>query len=243
MRLIDQDGMFPHYHFEIFDPFKNKLLRHAFFTREVLAENRELIKDYFRVPLIYEVNQVHGNNVWVLEEMEFASQTVSIIDDALPRVVADALITNKPGRAILVKVADCMPVFILDPKTPAIGLVHSGWQGTVQNVIGATITKMVDVYGSKPRDLIVGIGPSIGPCCYTRPNYHDELPPHFYQYMRKGDILDLWAAGKDQLLETGVPASHIEVAELCTKCHNDKFSSYRVEGSNVKNMAGVMKLL
>lgn len=222
-------GLFPHYVFEIFDPFKG-LFQHAFFTRDVPARDRCGLRDFFRVPILYGVNQVHGNSVWILDE---ACECP---------VDADALITDKSGRALLVETADCLPVFLYDPVHHAAGLAHSGWRGTVKNVIGATLAAMQSAYGTDAGDAYAGIGPSIGPCCYVRHNYHDELPPHFLQYVREGDTLDLWQAGCDQLNDAGVPISHVECARLCTKCHNDEFSSYRAEGEQVQNLAAVIKL-
>lgn len=224
------NGLFPHYVFTIFAPFKG-LFQHAFFTRDILAGDLRSLKDFFRVPVIYGVNQMHGSSVWILDE-----EREGLVD-------ADALITDKPGRAIMVQVADCLPVFLYDSVHHVAGMVHSGWRGTVKNVIGAALRKMRESYGTDSRDVFAGIGPSIGPCCYTRPNYSDELPVHFLQYVREGNALDLWRAGCDQLTEAGVPIGHIECARLCTKCHNDEFSSYRAEGEQARNLAAMMKLI
>lgn len=214
------------YQFKIFKPFDN-IIQHAFFTRKTPASEQKTIREFFRVPIIYETEQIHRAEVWDLS-------------NSSEKILADAIITNRPGCAIMVKVADCMPIFIYDPKNRAIGLAHSGWKGTLKNIIGNTIHEMQKKYNTDPCEIFVGIGPSIGPCCYTRPKWKDEIPESFHKYM-KDDHLDLWKIAEDQLTDLGVPLSHIENMFLCTKCHNDIFSSYRVEKENTKNLAAVMK--
>ena len=77
---------------------------------------------------------------------------------------ADGLITNEPGVPLCIFSADCVPVFFLDPKKKVIALVHSGWKGTALKISAKCVTKMVDEYGSCPKDILCGIGPSIGVC-------------------------------------------------------------------------------
>jgi YfiH family protein len=78
----------------------------------------------------------------------------------------DALITNETEVALVLRFADCVPVLIYDPLQRAIGLAHAGWRGTVAGIAQATVRSMHSAFGSDPADLITGIGPAIGPCCY-----------------------------------------------------------------------------
>jgi YfiH family protein len=78
----------------------------------------------------------------------------------------DGLVTNEPGCALAMSFADCAPIFLFDPANNAIGLGHAGWRGTVEDLPGAMVRKMTAEFGSDPADLIAGIGPSIGRCCY-----------------------------------------------------------------------------
>ncbi len=82
----------------------------------------------------------------------------------MPRV--DGIITNQPGCALTMNYADCAPIFLYDPVQQAIGLGHAGWQGAVKDLPGAMVRAMQQEFGSRPADLIAGIGPCIGPCCY-----------------------------------------------------------------------------
>ncbi|HUR04455.1 MAG TPA: polyphenol oxidase family protein, partial [Nonomuraea sp.] len=79
---------------------------------------------------------------------------------------ADALITRTPGLVLLTGCADCVPVFIYDPRTPAIGLAHAGWKGTAARIAERTVAAMADAFGTDPASCLAAIGPSIGPCCY-----------------------------------------------------------------------------
>ncbi|HMA35938.1 MAG TPA: peptidoglycan editing factor PgeF [Chloroflexia bacterium] len=79
---------------------------------------------------------------------------------------ADALVTQTPGLLLLSGCADCVPVFVYDPHTPALGLAHAGWQGTVGRIAEKTVATMVAAFGTDPAACVAVIGPSIGPCCY-----------------------------------------------------------------------------
>lgn len=78
----------------------------------------------------------------------------------------DGLVTDEPGCALTMSFADCAPIFLFDPSNNAIGLGHAGWRGTVEDLPGALVWKMTAEFGSNPADLIAGIGPCIGRCCY-----------------------------------------------------------------------------
>ena len=78
----------------------------------------------------------------------------------------DGLMTDRPGLPLVTFYADCIPLYFLDPVHKAIALSHAGWRGTVAGMAAITIRKMGDVYGSKPGDLLVGIGPGICGDCY-----------------------------------------------------------------------------
>jgi len=78
----------------------------------------------------------------------------------------DVLITDVPGIALMQRYADCLPVLLYDPVHRAIGLAHAGWRGTLAGVTRKAVQAMRSAFGSRPADLIAGLGPGIGPCCY-----------------------------------------------------------------------------
>ena len=176
--------------------------------------------------------QVHGNGVQIVDETH-AGRGAAFIDDAIP--ATDALVTRSVGLPLLVYTADCVPIIVYDPSTHSLGVAHAGWRGTVSNVAGALVETMSDAFGSVPNELIVGIGPSIGPCCYE---VGDEVVEAWQSLgvercddavIRNGDRvhLDLWRANELIFERAGVPLEHIERSELCTRCESDRYFSRR----------------
>ena len=153
---------------------------------------------------------------------------------------ADGLITDEPGCALTMNYADCGPIFLYDPVHHAIGLGHAGWQGAVKDLPGALVRAMQAQYGSDPAQLIAGLGPSIGPCCYE---VGDEVitavhnafadpetllrQPTSPQSPVPGLHFDLPQANQRNLARAGV--RHIEQSGLCTACRTDLFYSHRAE--------------
>lgn len=138
----------------------------------------------------------------------------------------DALITQTPHIGLVTTHADCQTALFYDPINHAIANVHCGWRGNVQNIYGATVKAMQKRYSSKPENLLVGIGPSLGPNHAAFIHYKTELPEPFWEY-RKGDLFNLWEIARAQLLEAGIKADHIEIAGLCTYADPGSFFSYR----------------
>jgi hypothetical protein len=169
-------------------------------------------------------------------------QVVEAVPEALPR--ADAIVTAIPNLFPAVKVADCVPILILDPVRKVAAAVHAGWRGTVRRITRKTIIFMNKEFGCDPSELVVGIGPGIGPCCYEvdapvltpfRESFPD--PERFisiHNSNRSSDIsyhLDLSAANLFELIEMGVQPKNIYAVDLCTACRQDLFFSHRRDGA------------
>ncbi len=162
-------------------------------------------------------------------------------------VKADGMITDRAGVSLFQRFADCVPILFYDPKHRALGIVHSGWRGTVNLAAASPVKAMAEAYGTRPADLIVGIGPSIGPD-------HYEVGPEVIKAVRdafpnSGGLLidrggktfvDLWAANEHVLREAGV--EQIEIAGMCTACHTDLFFSHRAEGGQTGRFGAVIAL-
>jgi polyphenol oxidase len=176
--------------------------------------------------------QVHGIRVRLVDERH-RGLGARIIDDALPQT--DALITRSPNLPLMIYTADCVPVIAYDPVQHALGLAHAGWRGTVGNIAGQLVAAMRAEFGSVPSDLIVKLGPSIGPCCYEVGDevisaWHDSgLDPESaaIRPANPRSHLDLWRANSLAFEASGVLADHIEHSGLCTRCHADRFFSRR----------------
>ncbi|GAC1647637.1 MAG: peptidoglycan editing factor PgeF [Ktedonobacteraceae bacterium] len=177
----------------------------------------------------------------------------------------DALITQQRGVAIALSFADCTPIALYDPIERVIGVAHGGWRGTARGIVIATIDNMVQYFGSQPRNIYAGIGPTIGPCCYeVSQNVQDlfmgqqsfeDVPTTQEQYrslVRESAMfsivdkeslrLDLWETNRRQLLMAGLLPEHIEVAEICTSCHVDHFFSHRAEHGKTGRFPMIMAL-
>jgi YfiH family protein len=168
---------------------------------------------------------------------------VTVVEpDTAPRPRCDVLITRRPDKTLLLRFADCTPVLLADPRRRAVAVVHAGWRGSAIRAAAAAVAALENTFGSNPRDLVAGIGPSIGPCCYT---VGEDVVAAFADrpWLFDGGRLDLWQANAQALVDAGVPADHIEMAGLCTRCHSERFFSHRANGGQpAGRFAAVMRL-
>jgi YfiH family protein len=174
--------------------------------------------------LIY-ARQNHSSNIGVL-------RSYPRYDPAVPYPLhgKDGFITQLPDLLMMIKVADCQAIFLYDPIHKVASMIHAGWRGSVQNILGNAVHLMRANFCSAPSDIVAGIGPSLGPCCAEFRHWQQELPPSFIPFQVQKNYFDFWAISQNQLLEAGLLGGNIEVAGLCTKCHPEIFYSYRGEG-------------
>ena len=170
--------------------------------------------------------QVHGADVIIVNSKN------SGFDQDTDRVVGigDALITNVPGKFLIIQLADCQSILLYDPIQQAVANVHCGWRGSIKNILRRTVNVMNKHFQCNSADIIAGIGPSLGPCCAEFVNYRNEIPEKFWHYKSADDHFDFWSLSRDQLVSAGVLQDNIETSRICTKCNTDAFFSYRGEG-------------
>jgi YfiH family protein len=189
------------------------------------------------------LRQVHGRDVLTLRR----GGALPPVD---PAPEADALVADEPGAALVIRGADCVPVLLADRRTGAVGVAHAGWKGTALGTAVAAVRAMQAAFGTRPADLVVALGPSIGPCCYqVGANLRTAFAESGHGpasvdrwFVTRADIrLDLWTANADQLLAAGVPAAQIHMSGLCTACHLEQCFSYRREGEGTGRLAGVIR--
>lgn len=163
----------------------------------------------------------------------------------------DGLLTDEPGLVLTATFADCVPVFFYEPIKRIIGIAHSGWRGTAAGISGKMVERMVSDYGCNPDEIRVGIGPSIGVCCYEVDKdvceEFVELPflseeGWFYRKDNGKFDLNLWRIIYDNLLFAGVSKEHISVSGLCTCCNSDVLFSHRASRGKRGTMAGMICL-
>jgi purine-nucleoside/S-methyl-5'-thioadenosine phosphorylase / adenosine deaminase len=154
--------------------------------------------------------QVHGNKIAIVDAPVRS-------DKEFPG--CDAIITNQRGVTLGIHVADCCAVYIVDPKTPAIGLVHSGRKGTELGVVSNAITQMIDRFGSDPANMIVQLSPCIRP-----PHYEVDFAAEIVRQCR--------ALGVKEIDDPGV----------CTACDLRRYYSYRAEKGKTGRMLALIGL-
>jgi hypothetical protein len=187
--------------------------------------------------------QVHGNRVFVLDERNR--------DDAFSAAPeADAAITALKGAPLGILVADCVPVIMVDTRTPAIGVAHAGWRGTVLGVAWKTALAMMEAFNSDPAEMVAAIGPCISGNCYE---VGEDVREAFVKGVPCGsDILkpagpgkwlaDLREANRRQLIDARIPAPSVGVCPWCTHCETGSFFSARRAGGPTGRMAAVVAL-
>ena len=164
----------------------------------------------------------------------------------------DGLVTNVPGITLVTSYADCVPLYIVDPVKHAIGLSHSGWRGTVNNIAAVTVSKMTKLYGTNPKDLVVFIGPSICRDCYeVSADVAEEFATVFGRCVfdkilhvkNNGKFkLDLWQANFTNLIECGVCLDNIAITDICTCCNSELLFSHRASKGMRGGLCGFLTL-
>lgn len=117
--------------------------------------------------------QAHGKGVLVIKDKKQLSKGY---------IGFDALVTNQPRVALLVKLADCQAIFLYDSFRKVIANIHCGWRGNILDIIGISIKTMIREFGTSPSDLWATISPSLGPCCNEFKDYQKQLPRSFWPY-------------------------------------------------------------
>jgi len=212
-------------------PYTFSLALHTGEDKKAIVQNREMLAEQFTssIPLHFIVaKQTHSDNIAVIREDN--TKGWKHLDDAIEN--CDALMTDVPHVALSILTADCVPLLLYDKKLNVVAAIHAGWKGTQQEIVRKTLEKMKKTFDSNTEDILAGIAPSIGRCCYE---VEEDVAKHFFdtpEGFTKGKdkyMLDLPYLNKRQLLDCGVKEVNIEMSNICTACHNDKFFSYRKE--------------
>lgn len=221
------------------------LADHLFTTRQLQFRGDSLSADYARLAAafgchgdaIIRVRQVHGRTVLVVRP-----------DEALtPLPEADAIVSIDPARVISIGIADCVPIVMADRRRRAVAVVHAGWRGTAAGVVGATLD-VLESLGVPASDLIVAVGPSIGPCCYqvdppVRERFGMLASGAWFVADGPGHWrLDLAKANYDQLVAKGVRGEDIALAGECTSHRPETWLSFRRDGADSGRMVAAIRL-
>lgn len=212
----------------------------------VVRRNQAAIVEALGLPLVG-ARPVHGARVTRVERGDLDGAGVAAAERLQARlryIQADAMMSDVSGFAFCWAYGDCAPVLLYDPQHRAMAMVHAGWRGTAATVVPRTIRAMTERYGTQPRDVLAGIGPAIGACCYevseqvreafaANPLAWEtarfEQRPEAASERGPGYFLDIAGSNYRQLLAAGVLAEHIEDSRYCTGCRTDLFFSNRCE--------------
>ena len=208
-----------------------------------LLQNLNRVKEAFAIPdggLIL-MRQVHGDRIHMIDE-----------DGPLPEGLpeCDGLITDRPGVALGIRTADCVPLFFVDRTRRVIGAAHAGWRGTALGIAARMVAALAERFSSRPEDILTVIGPAIGPCCYQvdAPVFEAfSAIPGAGRFLRpcreKGRwMVDLALANRLQIREAGVASENIYASDLCTACRPNLFFSHRAAGGRAGRQISLIML-
>jgi YfiH family protein len=191
---------------------------------------KELAKKYkFDNSKLQFMEQIHSNIVKIVS----ADTNVH---------TCDALITDKMNTPLMVMVADCIPILLYDHTKKIIAVAHAGRAGTFENISKNTIEKMKEEYHCNPKDIEVVFGPSIEKCCYEVSEELAKQTANLFgeEYVENRNI-DLQGINKKQLLEVGIKTENITITQICTKCSDEPYFSYRKD-KKCGRFAGVIMM-
>ena len=211
-------------------PYDFSLALHTGEAHADILHNRLQLSQHFgRVSYHYIVaQQTHSDHIHIVTQQHtqgWREECTAIAD-------CDALITSQRNVVLTILTADCVPILLYDPVQKVIAIVHAGWKGTAAKIAAKTVTKMATHFGSDASNILAGIGPAIGKCCYEVgedvAKYFSEYP-YGYSQKKSKYMLDLPHINETQLCHVGVLKSNIVRSGICTACNVARFFSYRKE--------------
>jgi len=247
---------------------KTGLVRHLYSTRRGGVSNgyfgpmnlgftrgddqQAVIENFRRISFVAEIypgdmvfsDQVHGDRIVYVDQQDRGKGIY------LPKEMqgVDGLITDKPQVCLVTFYADCVPLFFLDPVKKVIGLAHAGWRGTVLEIGRKMVERFQEDFGSEPDDILAGIGPCGGICCYETDR---DVPDAFIsalgasanEYVKPvGDKWHIDLAGLNRLILENHGVKSITMSDICTVCNSDKYWSHRKTRGVRGAMAAIIML-
>lgn len=167
----------------------------------------------------------------------------------------DGIITQDTDVSLVTHYADCVPLFFADPVKRIVAAAHAGWKGTVLQIASKMVETMQQQFSCNPADILVGIGPSIGQCCFEvdelTANEFKTLPepiladcikqrPDLENPSRYKYDINLQKINQNILLQAGVPIENIQIADICTKCNHEWLFSHRATNGQRGGMVAII---
>lgn len=218
---------------DTFPPHGLSLLKASILTEREVQHHRQAAAGVLHVEVeqLQFQNQVHGT-------------TIAIVRSAGEPVDSDGMVTQHRGTVLCVSIADCAAVLLHDPEHGVVAGVHSGWRGTVGNIVEKGIAAMADNFGSCPDALQAYVSPCASGNRYVvRDDVADlfsndaKCPISDHEW-----LLDIRCQIEQQLLDVGVQPNHIEISDACT-IGDDRYHSYRRDGKTSGRMIAFIGLV
>ena len=251
---------------------KYKFIKHAFSTKLggvsknefstmnlsfTRGDNEEdVVKNYeifssalnFDINKIFRTSQVHGTNIKMITENDI-SENSCLKTNVFEKT--DGLITNLQGIVLQTFHADCPAIFMFDKVKKVVGVAHAGWRGTVAKVSENLLSAFLENYNSDKNDIICGLGPGIGKCCYEVsedifPYFENLNLENYFSYSKKNGekaFVDLLEVNRQVLINAGLNKNNIFKSDVCTMCNKDLLFSHRATYGKRGNNSAFIKLL
>ena len=214
--------------------------------RENVMENYRIFCRAAEIPFESMVmdNYEHGTTVLKVDRADAGKGY--LVDPLAP---CDGLVTNDPAVTLITGHADCMAFYFVDPVKRCIGLAHAGWRGALGRIGAQVVAMMAQAYGSDPKDVIAGVGPSICPDCFevgdnVAAEFTSSFPdlPCLLENSGARPHVDLWMVAAKQFVEAGVLPAHISFFGVCTMT-TPRLYSHRRDRGNTGGMAAYLRIL
>ncbi|MDP3704171.1 MAG: polyphenol oxidase family protein [Candidatus Omnitrophota bacterium] len=182
---------------------------------------------------LVQADQVHGSSIAVIQHVPV---------DGPPVAGCDALLTSLRKTALVIRTADCVPLFFLDPVRRVIGIAHAGWRGLAAGLPLKLLAMLRHAYQSRPQDVRVAIGPAIRSCCY---DVGPEFAPRFGSFVQERAgrrTCDLIGAAIEQLQRGGIHQARITDTQQCTACAGGPWFSIRREGQGTGRLLSFLMI-
>lgn len=196
---------------------------------KAVAENKKRITQYLGFEKLVDAAQCHSTHI------------AQVFGDEGQVSNCDGLICTTPQVLLMVKHADCQGALFVDPQKKIVGAAHAGWRGQIEGMYEKMICAF-EALGSSPKDLLVYLSPSLGPCHSEFKNYEEEFPEKYWRFVQDYHA-DLWQLAQQQLETAGVLKTHIEMAQVCSYCDPRCFSHRRAQGQLTGRMASCIGIL
>ena len=225
------------------------LALHVGDDKETVLANRERLASALSISLsdMVAASQVHKTNVAVVTGHDRGR---GMVDNLSPLPETDAMVTDCEGIFLTAFFADCVPILLFDPRRRVVGLVHSGWKGTMGRIAQGAVRVMQEQFGSRPSDIQVFLGPAIGGCCYEVDSSLADrvvntlhVDAGYLVERRMGRSYWHLVRTNYHILEiSGIPRQNMEASGICTRCNQSLFYSHRGSGGRTGRFAVVLGL-